>query len=263
MDPNDLYGLPLERFTAERNALAKALRAEGRRDDAARVTAMRKPSVAAWAVNQLVCTQRREFANVLKAGDALQQAQSELVAGRGDSSTLRKASERERAVVDQLAQKAQGLLSAEGRELTRATLDRVAETLHAAALDEDARAQVADACLGEELRHVGLGADGAIGGAAAPTRPRGRNRAAAAAKAASRPDAAERKRAERLQAARKSEAEARRELERASRELENAERRRDRADESLQEAEASVSEARQRAKQAARTHQRAQRALES
>jgi hypothetical protein len=34
MDPRDLYGLPLERFVGERNALAKKLRAEGRRDEA-------------------------------------------------------------------------------------------------------------------------------------------------------------------------------------------------------------------------------------
>ena len=58
MEPDDLYGLPLDRFVAERGALAKALRADGRRDEASRVAALRKPSVAAWAVNQLARTQR-------------------------------------------------------------------------------------------------------------------------------------------------------------------------------------------------------------
>jgi hypothetical protein len=236
MDPHDLYGLPLERFTAERNGLAKELRREGRRDDAARVAAMRKPSVGAWAVNQLVRTQRRQVDGLLKAGDALQRAQSELVGGHGDSATLRQASEREREAVDRLAGKAQGLLSSEGRELSRATLDRVSETLHAAALDEDARARVKDGCLVEELRHVGLGG---LGDVAAP-KSGGRR---TAVKAPSRPNAAERKRAERIEAARKAEDEARRELERASKEIEDAERRRDRAAESLREAEAAVSEA--------------------
>ena len=36
-DPQELYGLPLERFTDERNALAKRLREEGRRDEASEV----------------------------------------------------------------------------------------------------------------------------------------------------------------------------------------------------------------------------------
>ena len=48
-----LYALPLERFTPERDALAKDLAADGDRAGAARVKALRKPVVAAWAVNAL------------------------------------------------------------------------------------------------------------------------------------------------------------------------------------------------------------------
>ena len=58
--PEDLYGLPLSRFIPERDALVKALRSEKRRDDAAAAARMRKPSVAAWAVNQLVRTQAQD-----------------------------------------------------------------------------------------------------------------------------------------------------------------------------------------------------------
>jgi hypothetical protein len=259
MDSHDLYGLPLERFTVERNALAKALRSKGQRDEAARVTGMAKPSVAAWAVNQLVRTQRRDVKALFDAGDALQRAQSELVAGRADSATLRKASESERAAVDALAQKARGLLSSEGREPSPATLERVSDTLHAAALDEDARIRVGDGCLNQELRHVGLGSGGASRNAE-PSRSRG-GRRSSAKKEPSRSKAAERQRAERLEAARKVEAGARRELERSSRELETAERRRRRAAEALQEAEAGVGDARRRAEEASRAHERARREL--
>ena len=48
-----LYALPLERFTPERDALAKELAADGDRPGADRVKALRKPVVAAWAVNAL------------------------------------------------------------------------------------------------------------------------------------------------------------------------------------------------------------------
>jgi hypothetical protein len=45
---DQLYQLPLEEFTSARNALAKDAGA-----DAARVRALTKPPIAAWAVNQL------------------------------------------------------------------------------------------------------------------------------------------------------------------------------------------------------------------
>jgi hypothetical protein len=48
-----LYALPLDEFTRERDELAKRLRADGDRDAAAAVKALKKPSVAAWAVNQV------------------------------------------------------------------------------------------------------------------------------------------------------------------------------------------------------------------
>lgn len=259
MDPHGLYGLPLERFTPERDALAKELRRARSRDEAARVSKLRKPSVAAWAVNQLVRTQRRGVSALFEAGDALREAQSELVRGRGNPDKLRQALERERAAADELAQKAGGLLSSEGRGLTQATLDRVSETLHAAALDDEARAEVRDGCLDRELRRVGLGANGA---STEPGRPHSGGRRQPAANARRRPEAVERERNKRLDAARKSEVEARRALDRASRQLESAERRRDRAAESLQEAEAAVSAARRGAREAAREHERARRQVE-
>jgi hypothetical protein len=66
---DDLYGVPLDRFVPERAALVRALRSAGEREQAAAVAALRKPSVAAWAVNQLVRTSApRSWA--LRASDA-------------------------------------------------------------------------------------------------------------------------------------------------------------------------------------------------
>src|SRR5436309_11562353 len=114
-DATELYGLPLERFVPERGALAKRLRTEGRREEAARVASMRKPSLAAWAVNQLVRTQPRAVASLFGAGDALQGAHVDVLAGRGGAHALRDASDRERAAVDELVHLARGLLDGNGR----------------------------------------------------------------------------------------------------------------------------------------------------
>jgi hypothetical protein len=233
MEPRDLYGLPLERFVAERGALAKSLRADGKRDEAAEVAKLRKPSVAAWAVNQLIRTQSREVKALFKAGDQLQRAQADLLAGKGDAGKLRAAAEREREAVDELTEAARGLLSSEGHELTQATLDRISDTLHAAALDEDARGEVQDGCLVRELRHVGLGAFGELPASPAPSKRETKDR-----------DAERR-------AAQKAEAEARRALERANREVETAQARRDYAADALREAEHALTRARQSAAEAA------------
>lgn len=231
-DPSDLYGLPLERFTAERTALAKRLRQEGRRDQASEVSKLRKPSAAAWAVNQLVRTQKREVDALLKAGDTLVRVQADLLSGRGDSRALRDAAEAERAAVDVLVDRARGLLSAVGVELSAARLEQVRETLQAAALDEDVRAQVGTACLERELRHIGLGS---LAGGTSPAR----------GKTARKDD--HKRRAAEAAAARKAAAQ--------------TERRRQ-LEATLRETEQAVDAVREDYERALRAHERAQRALD-
>src|SRR5919204_4290587 len=48
-----LYGLAPGEFTRERDALAKRLRGEGRREEAEAVKGLRSPTLPAWAANQL------------------------------------------------------------------------------------------------------------------------------------------------------------------------------------------------------------------
>ena len=86
---HELYGLALERFVPERTALARTLRDEGQREEAAKIARLPKPSIAAWAVNQLVRTQHREVSELFDAGDALQKAQEDLLSGRSDGDALR------------------------------------------------------------------------------------------------------------------------------------------------------------------------------
>ncbi len=230
MGVDDLYGLPLDRFIPERGALARALRDRGERDEATRVGKSRKPSVAAWAVNQLVWTQKKGIAELFKAGDDAQSAQAELLAGRGDAGALRDAARREREAVESLLELARGLLSSGGHELSNMTLERVADTLHAAALEEQAREQVREGRLERELKHVGMAGGTAPARAPTPTP----------------------KRDEAHQAARHAEADARRAKERAERAVVAAQERRDQAARALKEADEALAAARAEAKAAAR-----------
>jgi hypothetical protein len=272
MDVDELYGLPLERFVPERGALARELRTAGRRDEAAEVTALRKPSVAAWAVNQLVRSQRAAVDELFTAGDRLRDAQSAVLAGHGDAGALRAGADAVRVAVRSLVHGAEGLLSSDGHELSPSTLERVAETLQAAALDADARQATADGRLERELRYVALGVGGGPAPARAPSRRKAKpspdRRAGAPATRPTNDDAAaaaraQRERAEAHKRAQGAERDARRELDRANRALRNADQRRERATEALREADEELAAARSDAEAAEQAYRAAQKQLEA
>ena len=115
-----LYSLPLEEFTRARNALARRLRSDGRRDEAAEVAALRKPVVSAWAVNRVVRERPGDVRALLDAAGAIR-------AGAGG------ADDRFRTAVDDLVRGARELLAGDGRTPSDALLRDVATTLRAAA----------------------------------------------------------------------------------------------------------------------------------
>jgi hypothetical protein len=211
-----LYGLPREDFVRERDALAKQLRAGGRRDEATAVRALGKPTVAAWAANQAVRSQKKSARDLWKAGDQLSGAHDAVLAGKGSGAKLREATERERAAVERLVEAARGLLSASGGDLSEATIERVRETLHAGAIDPDAREEVAGGRSARERTPQGLFGGGAnVFAVEAPARAakaQPKAKAKAAPKAQAKPkgegdDALARKR-EREEAAERSREEA-------------------------------------------------------
>lgn len=265
MDVDELYGLAPERFVPERNALARELRRAGRRDEAADVAALRKPSVAARAVNQLARDHAPQLQGLFEAGDALSEVQSQVLAGQADGRTLGEAAERERAAVSALVDAARKLLADEGQDPSATVLERVSETLHAAALEDDARQSVAQGRLERELRHVGLGM-GASGATRSPAKtrrgaqsPKTKARKQAADKRAEQ--AAARRRAEARKRAEADEVDARRHAERAAKALQAAERRRSRAADALEEAETALDAARRAAKAAEVDHRKSEREL--
>ncbi len=78
-----LYALPPASFTAARQELAARLRGEGRRQDAAAVKALRRPTPASWAVNRLLRLEPRRFKGLLAAGRQARRAQRRALAGKG------------------------------------------------------------------------------------------------------------------------------------------------------------------------------------
>src|SRR5436853_1500589 len=136
-EADQLYGLPLEQFVKEREELARRLRQEGRRGDAAGVAKLRKPSLPAWAANQVLRSQPRGARELRAAGRALADTQSAALGGRATPSELRDAIDRHRAALAEMMGAAGGLLDNRGHSLSPPTLERVRNTLAAASLDPD------------------------------------------------------------------------------------------------------------------------------
>jgi hypothetical protein len=224
-----LFALPPERFVPERDTLARRLRDEGDRELAAEVKSQRKPTRAAWVVNQLARRRGDEMAGLLRAGSELRQAQGRLLAGKGERDDLRSASERERAALASLVGSARDVLSEEGQQASEELLERVRQTLHAAALDEGFAEAVGAGRVDREREPAEFaGLEGPLG--APPPRPK---RRPAERKAKPRPAPKEREVDEGIESARAAEEAEQRRVEEAESAVEEAKARRAAAREAL------------------------------
>ena len=145
-----LYAETPERFVAARNDLAARLLDSGDPDAAKQVTALRKPTVAAWAVDRLARDRPRELEALIVAGKDLASAQREVAAG-GSVERLRETADERRRLVDQLVRASADALQSAGMSATRATLDKVSDTLMAIATDQEAAERVRRGVLDKEL----------------------------------------------------------------------------------------------------------------
>ena len=118
-----LFRLPLAEFTGARNTLAARLKRDGSPNDAERVKLLAKPSVSAWAVNQLYWNHREEFEQLIASGKRFRPAQK--------AADMRNSLDARREVLAELSELATELLSDAGHSPTLDTLRRVTTTLEA------------------------------------------------------------------------------------------------------------------------------------
>jgi ABC-type transporter Mla subunit MlaD len=126
---DDLYQLPLAEFTPARNALATRLRKSGKTGDADEVRFLVKPSIPAWAVNQVFWKHRTAFDRLLTAGDRLRKAQSSTLAGK--SGDVRGALDAVREALSDLSRLAADELTTVGHNASPGVMRAVTATLEA------------------------------------------------------------------------------------------------------------------------------------
>jgi hypothetical protein len=191
----------------------KELRSAGERDAAEHLKQTRKPTLAAWAANQVARNERMNVRALLTAGEQLREGQAALMRG-GKPEGLRRAEESERRALSALLDAGRKLVDGD------ATMRKLEATLRAAAVEPEARELLERGRLTKDLVPSGFG----LAGMPAPARRR-----RAPAKRTQGGAAAERDRRRlaeaqsKLQEARTRAREAERDVERARKALARAE----------------------------------------
>ena len=131
----ELYRSAPEGFIAARDRLAKRLREDGRDADADEVKKLRRPTVAAWALDRLADVAPDEVDALLDAGAELARAQRATLSGR-DPQALREATAKRRDLVGELTRTATDALRDAGRS-PDPHLEDIRGTLEAASVDDE------------------------------------------------------------------------------------------------------------------------------
>jgi hypothetical protein len=236
-DPIDqLYQLPLEDFTAARNALAK----EGGNSA---IKKLEKPTLPAWAVNQLYWTQRKLYDEVIKTSTQVRTAHKQALAGK--SADVRAAETFHGEAMRKAKEAIRRILEEAGSTASDAVMTPVAETLDALpTTDEPGR-------LVRPLRRTGFEALQGITitanprPAAARPEPKQANKESDTDRRKREADRQERAmNSERLRFAEAAAREAEAAIDRARRAVERAEKTRERIEKELDEASAAEKTAR-------------------
>lgn len=147
-----LYAMPLDQFIATRKSLVAEARAAGERDVAREVGELRKPSVAAWLVNQLARLDPAPLAGLISLGDRLRDAQSAM---RG--SEMKTLARERNAVVEEAMARVSALAGDRGVGLSPGVTAELHDTFVAALATAEAGAAVRSGRLVRALSYAGFG----------------------------------------------------------------------------------------------------------
>jgi DNA repair exonuclease SbcCD ATPase subunit len=269
MMSDEVYQVPLAEFTKARDALAARLKAEGRKDESAAVKRAAKPSLPAWAANQVVWHAPSDWARLQAAAASLRAKHAE----GASPEALREAAREQREALQACESRAAEALVRDGHAAGPTVLQKVSHSL--LALASGAAAQPPG-----RLEHdlpppgfdtfAGLSLAAPASRAAAPAAATPAHAASAPASAAKKPaappreDAHERaRRRAALAAAEARHADSRRRVQKAEAAVAEADKHRQTLERQLEAARVALEDARRQLQEAAAEATVAERALET
>lgn len=149
---DELYGIAPDGFLPRRAELAAAARSDGDRELAKEIGALRKPSVAAWAVNRMVRTRPDQVAQLTDLAARLRTAQQNL-----DGPAIQQLGRERAKLVDVLVKATVEAAHEEGAALSAAGSRDAGDTFVAALAAPEATAAVVSGRLTRTLSYAGFG----------------------------------------------------------------------------------------------------------
>ncbi|MBV8302181.1 MAG: hypothetical protein JOY68_09705 [Candidatus Dormibacteraeota bacterium] len=135
----ELMRAPLDAFVEERSRLVRTLRSAGRRDEATKLAALRKPSLVLWALNQAAPAAPEDVAALRAAGAGLEEAQQRVLQGEREAAPdLQRSLQEQRRAVDTVVRRLGMVLTGAGHAAADATLRRVADDLRSLSVGDEA-----------------------------------------------------------------------------------------------------------------------------
>lgn len=148
----ELYAVEPSAFVAARTEAARAARDAGDRELAAAIGKLRRPSLAAWALNLLARDDVAGLARLVALGGELREAQQQM---RGEA--LQRLSRERHEVLAALTRRARKLAADADHPLGTEAAHQVEQTLGAALVDPDAAQEVRAGRLVTPLSYAGFG----------------------------------------------------------------------------------------------------------
>ncbi|MDP9071517.1 MAG: hypothetical protein M3N68_09610 [Actinomycetota bacterium] len=136
---DELYAGDPGDFLPARQRLVAELRGTGRREEARQVAGLRRPTLAAWAIDHLALEAPDRIDALVSAGERLRRAHEEVVSG-GDPRALHQAAEERRALIAALAEEALEVLARRGGGHPDAHREEIEATLEAASSETEVAA---------------------------------------------------------------------------------------------------------------------------
>ncbi|MFN2518206.1 MAG: hypothetical protein ABR604_04040 [Jatrophihabitantaceae bacterium] len=160
----ELFSLDPAEFTQRRKALAGRARHDGDVASARAITALRRPTKAAWIINRLVRAEPDVASELCELGTQLGDAQRSL-----DGARLRELTQQRRQLIDAVARKAFDLGAPD--DPPAALRHEVVSTLEAALADPAVAAQLTTGTLRQSAQWSGFGESGTVRTAVRTPRP--------------------------------------------------------------------------------------------
>jgi hypothetical protein len=149
---NQLYGVQPEEFLDARRQLALTTKCAGEPGLAKAIDSVRKPTVAAWAINQLARRRPEEIERLVTLAGSLHEAQE-----RVDGKALKELGRERTRLIDELVRACAETVTQAGGSLSPAVANQVRETFVAALASTAATDAVASGRLTRALSYAGFG----------------------------------------------------------------------------------------------------------